>query len=170
MESLVEQIGAYIKDPAWWFSAFFIAIVASIIAGFAKDKLEALFGRFFANYKDRQFSAQESRERTLVALDTNDSFMTITMVRATGFLVLQFSTIILFLLSPMWPEIMKALCTAVPDSTCDLGPRWKHIAVLSSIGFGSLATLVSFRSTRFIRITMLGYKRYRRSRKLPPIR
>jgi hypothetical protein len=54
-----------VKDPAWWFTAVFVAVIAGVVAGFAKDILERKFGIFIA-WSSRQ--RQEARKRRIAAV------------------------------------------------------------------------------------------------------
>lgn len=163
------QIAEYIKDPAWWFSAFFIAIIASVVAGFAKDYIQTWIGSLSTKARERQAKISEHREQVLAALEANEGFLILSLIRAVAMLVLMMTTIILFVLSPMWSEVFSAWCQAVPaDPTCSIGGRF--ISLFASIGFGSTAAFVSFRAMTFIRIAMQGFRRYRQRRGLPVLK
>jgi len=161
----MEQIVAYIKDPAWWFSAFFIAIIASVVAGFAKDRIERGLGYLSNRAREWQQRKSEEREKVIRALAQNEGFLIITMVRATGLSLMALGVFTLFLLSPMWSEITQSWCAAFPSIPCMLGER--SVSLLASIAYGLLAVVFGYTSSSRIRVTMLGYRAYREQRSLP---
>lgn len=165
------QILEYIKDPAWWFSAFFIAIIASVVAGFAKDYIQSWIGNLSAKAKQRQSRRSEDRERALTALEENETFLIISMIRAVALLILMMSAIILFVVSPMWSEVFAAWCQAVPaDPTCSRAYPGRLLSLFASVMFGSAAALASFRAMTVSRIAMQGFRRYRRKHGLPVLK
>ena len=42
----MDKILEHIQDPSWWFSAFFVAILASILAAFVKDWVAVFISHF----------------------------------------------------------------------------------------------------------------------------
>lgn len=165
------QIIEYIKDPAWWFSAFFIAIIASVAAGFAKDYIQASVGNLSAKAKQRVARRFEDRERALVALEESEGFLVLSMLRAVALLILMMSTIILFVVSPMWSEVFATWRQAVPtDASCSRDYLGRLVSLFASIVFGSTAVFASFRAISVTRITMQGFHRFKRKRGLPALR
>lgn len=50
----MNRIITYLSDPAWWFTAVFIAIIASIVAAFLKDALLSALSKVSKTYKTRK--------------------------------------------------------------------------------------------------------------------
>lgn len=167
----MDQIALYLKDPAWWFSAFFIAIVASVIAGFAKDRIEQWFSHISTKARQIQAQRMEARERMISALAENEGFLTIAMIRTVGHLIISLCFIIIFLLSPMVAELVTTWCVAVPaDPTCGHGMSRKALSLFFAIGFGTMSVVVNFRASSYSRTTMRAYRRYRQKHGFPAIK
>jgi len=77
----LEKIISYLKDPAWWFTAVFIGILASLAAGFLKDAVRNLLGKFSTTYRVKQIEKNKTFERELDALLKDQSYMIITFLR-----------------------------------------------------------------------------------------
>lgn len=166
----MEQISAHIKDPAWWFSAFFIAIIASVVAGFAKDYIQAALSRFSTRATVRQAERVIRQERVFVALEENGTFLILTMLRATVMLIMMTFSTTLFVLSPMWPEILTTLCSINPGNAgCYEPQKAKMLSFFASVGFGFTAMLTSFSAVTIFSTAMKGYRRYRRKNGLPAV-
>lgn len=164
MDKIIENI----KDPAWWFSAFFIAIIASIVAGFAKDRIERFAGKFLSLNKQRQTARAEQHAKVVNALAEHEGFMILSMIRSIGQMLLTVSMFILFLLSPMLVELNNSWCNALPiDPTCS--ENNKYMSFLASASFGILSILCGYVSSARLRLTTLGYNEYRKRRGLPVI-
>jgi hypothetical protein len=57
----MDKIWTDLLDPSWWFTAFFIAVIASIIAAYAKDVINALLSATSKRYK-RWYEKVRARE------------------------------------------------------------------------------------------------------------
>ena len=71
----MDNIYKYFRDPGWWFSAFVVAILASIIAGFAKDYVEKRFGFFLARSRTRRSELQNKRARLIAAWSASEALV-----------------------------------------------------------------------------------------------
>jgi hypothetical protein len=166
----MEQIVTYVKDPAWWFSAFFIAIIASVIAGFTKDRIERGLASLFVWARAYQKERAERRQAVIDALAHNETFLIISMIRGLAFTGIFFGAVLLFVLSPMWIELQKTVCETIVasvDPTCHGNPR--VVALLAFVGFGVLAMVVGFTGGVVMNLTMKGYGAYRKAHDLPRI-
>lgn len=76
----MESINKYIQDPSWWISAFFIAVFASIIAGFAKDFIVKKFGSFLAWSKVHRKKLRDERQKYIEAWSSNEKLLIISLV------------------------------------------------------------------------------------------
>ena len=76
----MDAIIANTKDPAWWFSAFIVAIIASIIAGFFKDWLERRFGLFLRWSRDARDRARANRAAIIEAWSSSEGLLAIALL------------------------------------------------------------------------------------------
>jgi hypothetical protein len=165
----MDQVLAYIKDPAWWFSAFFIAIIASIIAGFAKDRIGQWASTISERSRERHQKRLAARAAAVEALAKNEGFLIVSMVRAVALTFIFFAVLTLFILSPMWAEIYQTLCATVSsDPSCGRGT--KYVSLFAFVGFGLLSIRSGYRLSSLLTTVMSGYRAYRIQRGLPPVR
>jgi hypothetical protein len=47
----MDRIVTYLSDPAWWFTAVFVAVLSSIAAAFLKDAFLSIFSKISVKYK-----------------------------------------------------------------------------------------------------------------------
>ena len=164
----MEKIVAYINDPAWWFSAFFIAIITSVVAGFAKDQIGRWLGKLSNSARELQQRRSEQREKVISALAENEGFLIIAMVRATWMVLVTLGTITLFFLSPMWSDLVKFWCTTVhSNASCMLGTE--ILPVGASAGLGLLSIALAYVTSSVVQMTMHGYRAYLKKRGFPSV-
>lgn len=157
MSGIVENL----KDPSWWFSAFFIAIVASVIAGFAKDRLGLLAARFSSSMKLRLEKRLIVKKARIEWLVENETLLILTAIMAGFFTVISFLIIIMFLLSPMWVDAFHNLCDmATFDPSCKLNPQIFMIFAYAFFGVTSIYS--SFKSSSALIISTDAICEYRR--------
>lgn len=113
-----------ISDPSWWFTAFFVAIVSSVIAGFLKDKVERFLSRISESYRKRRSAAAKLRADTLEALVSNPYYLSFSMHRATMRLISWSVLTVMFLLMPITVAVVPEKYDAL------LWFNEKHIATL----------------------------------------
>jgi hypothetical protein len=170
----MKQILEFIKDPSWWFTAFFIAIISSIIAGFAKDYIGSLGSNLSATARERQRRRSENLETFISALENSESYLLLSMTRSIILLVLMALTIILFFVSPMLSESVMAWCDVAPfDPSCSTATPFylaKLTSIVSVVSFGVLSVLVGYSSTVYFRAVSMGFNRYRRKHGLPSLK
>ena len=78
------RIVELIKTPEWWFSAVFIAIVAGIIAAFAKDWISRALSAFSQFYRTRRLSREAKLDRKAEMLAAHPELLTIEFIRTVG--------------------------------------------------------------------------------------
>lgn len=61
----MERISTNLVDPVWWFTAVFVAIVASLIAGFARDWLTLWMAKRIGRFRDRRRSQLRKKARLI---------------------------------------------------------------------------------------------------------
>lgn len=101
---MMEAIYKYLKDPGWWFSAFLVAILASIIAGFTKDYLEKHFGIFLTWSRSRRVELREKRATFVAAWSASESRVTILLLHVLCFVVFFVGMLILL---GVWISYLK---------------------------------------------------------------
>lgn len=148
------QIIEHLKDPAWWFSAFFIAIIASVIAGFVKDNIQALVSNISSKEKQRQEKRSADLERTLVALENNGNLIIILTLRAVLAKILMMSSIFIFL--------------AVSSLSANEHP-YRTLLSLFFIFSGLMSVIISYKAMKLLRIVTLAFHRYFEKHKVPYI-
>lgn len=65
----MEKIWKSLVDPSWWFTTFFIAVIASLLAAYAKDILSLPLSALSKKYKawQEKVRAKEHAEQELTA-------------------------------------------------------------------------------------------------------
>ena len=158
----MEEIITNIKNPAWWFSAFIIAIIASLIAAFAKDIIERNFAKVFSKLRQKQYQRLEAQKEFIQHLDQNEGYLIISMIRAATLIFLFFSSMIIFLLSPMWVQLQVTLCQSLntkPECSFEYGT-----ASIALFTFGMFSMVSGYNAVVVTRLVMKGFRAYRASR------
>jgi hypothetical protein len=80
----MRRIVELMKMPEWWFSAVFIAIIAGIIAAFAKDWISRALSSFSQAYKTRRSSQEAKLEEKAATLAAHPELLIIEFIRTVG--------------------------------------------------------------------------------------
>lgn len=164
----MKQILEYLRDPSWWFTAFFIAIISSVIAGFAKDYLEAVGSNLSTTAKLRQVRRSENRERFISALENSESYLLLSMIRSSGMLILMALSIILFFVSPMISESFSVVCHVVERSCSRADFIIGKLASFASVSlFGISSVLICYKTAVYAKAVAEGFDRFQRKHGLP---
>jgi hypothetical protein len=136
---IVDRIIQQLKEPSWWFTAFFVAIIASLLAGFLKDALTRWMAGAFGWYGKRKESSLALREYSLEFLTTDPIFATLYSVR----LILK-SLALLFCLGmftaiPVWADL--TLSSPSFYNWVWTGLSRQHATVFAKIQFVSLGVV-----------------------------
>jgi len=118
----VRQIIELTKQPEWWFSAVFIAIVASLVAAFAKDWISRGLSAFSELYRTRRLSREAKLDQEAAMLAAHSDLLIIEFIRAVGQEIAILGLIGLLLSAPF---LIKA--AGLGDKTTD------SLAALASI-------------------------------------
>jgi len=157
----MENIYKYLRDPGWWFSAFVIAVVASVIAGFAKDYLERRFGVFLNWSRSRREERRQERARLIAAWSANETLLAVVLLQTLFAMVICVSMGIVCIL------LVAYLGVGFGFTGIGLvvGPPWSGVFVLG----GSLIAFlyVSFRTVVLVSRASNIVKTFRRKRELP---
>jgi hypothetical protein len=163
----MKQIFEYIRDPSWWFTAFFIAIISSVIAGFAKDYLEVLLSNLSTTAKLKQVRRSENRERFLSALENSESYLLLSMISSSGMLILMTLLIILFFVSPLISETISVVCHVTQSCSRVDFFTGKLASFVSVYLFGISSVFISYKTAVYIKAVYEGFERFRRKHGLP---
>ena len=156
MSGILENL----KDPSWWFSAFFIAIIASVIAGFAKDRVGLLASSLSNSMRVRQEKRAIANKLRIDELVENETLLILISIQAGVGSLFTFQIFILFLLSPMWTEVLTNWCGAASfDPTCKLSPEL--MAILASVAFGLLGVFSAYKVSSVIALSSKALRAYR---------
>lgn len=101
----MDSIITYLKDPGWWFSAFFIAIIASVIAGFLKDRLERALPALSTKFSEWRTKRVEERNALIEAISNDSALVTIVYIRAIVGILLYLTALMFFLTAPLIDEL-----------------------------------------------------------------
>jgi hypothetical protein len=153
-----------LSDPSWWFTAFFVAIVASVIAGFLKDRTERFLGGASARYQQWRASEIEARAQILKALVAEPNYLSIAFHRATIGLLLWVVSMLLFLSTP----ILLAVTPAQDDTLMWLGQRDMVRKILMPV-MGLFSVVVGFRGTSRLSVAFEALKLFRVKHGLPKL-
>ncbi|MEL6333386.1 MAG: hypothetical protein AAFQ76_12430, partial [Cyanobacteria bacterium J06626_26] len=77
----MDKILELLKDPSWWFSALFIAIMASVIAAFLKDWISSIISIFSSSYRDWSNKKAIEQNKYIQALAGNSTLLIISYFR-----------------------------------------------------------------------------------------
>ncbi|CAN5801288.1 hypothetical protein BH23GEM5_BH23GEM5_27330 [soil metagenome] len=64
----MEKIRQLLVDPSWWFSALFVGIVASVIAGYTKDYIGVAGAKVSHRYRTMREASQQRRQERLAEM------------------------------------------------------------------------------------------------------
>jgi hypothetical protein len=157
----MDAITSHLRDPGWWFSAFFVAIIASVIAGFLKDRIERLLPNLSSRFSVWRAARATARAALIELLSDNHSLLTIAYFRAVVGLVLYVMTLLLFFMTPIFDELLS-------NSGTVLGIDRKFI--LSNILFpfvGVLAIVQGFRAAARLSLVGKAWREFSRKNNVP---
>ncbi|WP_172146444.1 hypothetical protein [Pseudomonas tumuqii] len=158
----MESIAAYIKDPGWWFSAVFVAIIASIFAGFLKDNIEKLLSNIFTGLKAWRATREERRRIIIESLLKDKMYFVISLFRAAiGVTIFTLFTLI-YMSAPIF------LSTAPASSTIFSAEDIRHVIwnIITPI-LGLLNITISYKTATRMSIVFEAAKEYRIRNNLP---
>lgn len=160
----MEAIIKYMQDPGWWFSAFFVAILASVIAGFLKDRIEKWLSKLFSGLKAWRAEREAQRGQIIEALLKDQTYFMIALVRAVFALILFALATIIYLSGPV-------LLATAPESSAPVAHIdrafvvWKVLTPL----LGLFNILVGYSASRRISIIGHAIREYRKRNNLPKL-
>ena len=160
----MDAIAKNLSDPSWWFSAFFVAIVASVAAGFLKDRIERLFSKVSDTFRRRRAAALELRTKTIEALVENPTYLSLVLHRATLRLVLWVMATLLFVST----SILLNVTPQSDETLIWLGQKeFAKYALMPLLGFASV--LVGYRAATTLSIVFEALRQFRTKHGLPKL-
>ena len=156
----MDLIIKYIKDPSWWFTAFFIAIIASLIAGFLKDRIEKVISHLSKNYRIKKEKQNKDLEVLIESLVEDTTLFAIAYLRAVTGLIVFSLFALLFLTTPLLSELTFSGSILSVDKKL-LFSKF----LIPFIGGMSIGT--GFRATRRLNLIRKAMRRLRDKNNLP---
>lgn len=160
----MSTIVSNLSDPAWWFTAFFIAIVASVLAGFLKDRLERSISRTSDGFRQKRAASIEERSKTVQSLVENPVYLSFALHRLTLIFVLWSLTTFMFALLPV------SLYATPPseDVFMWLGCKDLFRTVMMPI-LGVASTFMGYRASTSMSLIFEAVRTYRKKHGLPKL-
>jgi hypothetical protein len=160
----MEPIFNYLKDPGWWFSTVLVAIIASVIAGFLKDRISTFLSHFSQKLRDRSTKRKIEQEELINILVSNNTYLVLAFLRVIFSVIMFIGTMTMFLLMPIYAEIKPSSLNSEISSAIKFFFSISVFPLLGglSMGFG-------FRATSGLNIVAKAIKRYRIENKLPKL-
>jgi len=155
----MRRIIELIKMPEWWFSAVFIAIIASVIAAFTKDWISRGLSFVSQAYKTRASLREAAREEKAAVLAAHPELLIIEFIRAVAQIILIGFLAALFISQPF---VFKA--AASPNSPPQTAQSFDLIRLVSpwiSIAAGLVLNYIMYRHVRHLEICMRARKKLR---------
>ena len=158
----MDAIANNLKDPSWWFSAFFIAIIASVIASFLKERIEKLLSKTFSSLTSWRARKELERANLIESLLADQMYFHIALFRTVVALILFALASIMYFSAPV-------LLATLPDQSSHLLEIdrkffiWKVFTPI--LGFFNI--IVAYRATRRISVVSQAIREYRKRKALP---
>ncbi len=160
----MEDIANNLKDPSWWFTAFFVAILASVIAGLLKDKIANLIGGLSSSLRAWKEKREKERETIIDALVNDSSYLNIALFRAVVALILFAISVVIYSTSP----VMLSMAPQEEDTVFTV-ERGKFIWKVFMPALGTFTAYIGFKTTSRLSVVFKTIKKYREAHGLPKI-
>lgn len=93
MDKILENL----KDPSWWFTAVFIAIVANILAAFFRSGLSVALSTMSKRYRVWREKKKVDEEREIAVIASDATLLVAECIRSAVMTMLSLYTAILFI-------------------------------------------------------------------------
>jgi hypothetical protein len=160
MEAIIKNL----SDPSWWFSAFIVAIFASIIAGFLKDRIERMLSKFSDSFRRWRATKLELRTKTLEALVENPVYLSFVLHHLNFGIVLWVLATLLFLATPILHSMETSSDTALIFLDQNDLPR-----IVFMLLMGVLSVVIAYRVAIRASIVFEAIRLYRKKHGLPKL-
>jgi hypothetical protein len=148
----MKGILANLRDPAWWFSAFFVAIVASLLAGFVKDRIAKALEKYWSWYRGRRRARSAQRLLVIDELAAHPEYLALEVGRTTNLTLLWIGTVVLFLAGPSFLATVPTSERTVLEAGF---VRWGVVVL------GIVSVMMGFRLASRVALVADAYKRFR---------
>ena len=160
----MESIIKYLTDPEWWFSTVLVAIIASIIAGFLKDKISELIGHTSRRFRECSQQRRNQEEQLIEALSENSEYLLMGIGKVISRQIMFTASLIIYLLFPIYAEFSPVITKS------ELSNSLKTILLIAIYPlFGSLSIVFGFQATSSLLVIAKAVKRYRKKHDLPKL-
>jgi hypothetical protein len=126
-----------IKTPEWWFSAVFIAIVAGIIAAFAKDWISRTLSAFSQFYRTRRLSREAKLDQKAEILAAHPELLIVEFIRTVGQEIAIIAIAAVLLSAPFLIKAVGSPNPKAPNSILD----WTISALIAVVAVGLVLLL-----------------------------
>ena len=160
MENIINNI----KDPSWWFTAFFVAIIASVIAGFLKERIANLIGGFSSNLSEWREKRKKEEEIIIEALINNEAYFNIALFRVVVTHISFAISVVIYCTYPVYVSLVPH--DKEPFFSFDRGFFiWKIFQPL----LGFLTSLIAFKVSSRTTLVYKAIRKYRVKHNLPKL-
>ena len=146
----MHRISADLADPAWWFTAFIMAIITGLVAGFLKDIVAGWLSRSSTWFKARATRSAVKEQARVKALASHPQALVVYGISMTVTMLLFLWSGLNFLFIPVWTDLMNASpafrswLLATPEQSI-------MISKLLIIVYGMMGLVTGFSTTSRIR-------------------
>jgi hypothetical protein len=160
----MDKILKFLQDPSWWFSAFFIAIIASILAAFAKDWISNLISHFSGSYRkwnQKKVTAQNERVHRLAS---DFDCIVISYLRSIIGLIVFTQSFSSFLLMPMWGNMMIRDPSFKSMMLFSFESHLLFVKLMATL-FGLVSMTSGYLSTQMFRFSNKAFREYKKNKR-----
>ncbi len=164
--SALDAILNNLADPSWWFTAVFVAIIASLVAGYLQARVQRFIARTWSWYRGKRAEKFAARDRLSDRLASNADYLSLTMQRTNTRMILWSVTVLMFLAAPSAFDVLLALRPGAPTAAHE----GKAIVIgLITMALGLFCIWLGYRVTSSLDIVFGAYRKFRDKNELPHI-
>jgi hypothetical protein len=140
----MDSIFKLIKDPSWWFTAVFIAILASVAASYFRDGISSVAARMSKVLRARRVTRLANESSRILFLAAHPSLLLMEMLHTTLLFICFLSQVGMYLMLPAFinivsntPELMRFdFFSPSPDTFRKVNLIWVPIMGVSASYWG----------------------------------
>ncbi|MDE2107263.1 MAG: hypothetical protein KGL39_59245 [Patescibacteria group bacterium] len=160
----MDQIKNYIADPAWWFSTVLVAIIASVIAGFMKDRISQLFGHVSKRFRIWSQKRTQQQEELIAVLSENPNYLLMGLGRTLMMAIMFTGTIIIYLIFPVYAKSQPLSSLPGVDGLIN-----SIASVVIYPFFGGISMAYGYRATSALSVMTKAIRQYRQKNGFPKL-
>lgn len=160
----MDQIKNYISDPAWWFSTVLVAIIASVIAGFIKDRISLLFSHVSARFRLWSQKRTKQQEELIAVLSDNPNYLLMGLGKMLMMATMFTGTIIIYLILPVYAKFQHLSSLSSVDGLFN-----SIVSVVIYPFFGGIAMAYGYRATSALSVITKAIRKYRQNNGFPKL-